>query len=90
MAWIILITAGVFETVWAYYMKLSDGFTRLGFSPVPGPSAIVAVPGVPAALTARLQAAGTAFSSRAGNLRLAPHFYNTPADVDHVLTAAAG
>lgn len=30
MAWIILITAGVFETVWAYYMKLSDGFTRLG------------------------------------------------------------
>ncbi len=30
MAWVILITAGVFETVWAYYMKLSDGFTRLG------------------------------------------------------------
>ena len=30
MAWFILITAGVFETVWAYYMKLSDGFTRLG------------------------------------------------------------
>ena len=30
MACIILITAGVFETVWAYYMKLSDGFTRLG------------------------------------------------------------
>lgn len=30
MAWIILITAGVFETVWAYYMKLSDGFTKLG------------------------------------------------------------
>ena len=30
MAWVILITAGVFETVWAYYMKLSDGFTKLG------------------------------------------------------------
>ena len=30
MAWIILITAGAFETVWAYYMKLSDGFTRPG------------------------------------------------------------
>jgi quaternary ammonium compound-resistance protein SugE len=27
---LILITAGVFETVWAYYMKLSDGFTKLG------------------------------------------------------------
>jgi quaternary ammonium compound-resistance protein SugE len=30
VAWIILITAGAFETVWAYYMKLSDGFTKLG------------------------------------------------------------
>jgi quaternary ammonium compound-resistance protein SugE len=30
VAWVILITAGVFETVWAYYMKLSDGFTRPG------------------------------------------------------------
>jgi quaternary ammonium compound-resistance protein SugE len=28
--WVILIAAGVFETVWAYYMKLSDGFTKLG------------------------------------------------------------
>jgi quaternary ammonium compound-resistance protein SugE len=30
VAWVILITAGAFETVWAYYMKLSDGFTRPG------------------------------------------------------------
>jgi quaternary ammonium compound-resistance protein SugE len=30
VAWVILITAGVFETVWAYYMKLSDGFSRPG------------------------------------------------------------
>ena len=30
MAWLMLITAGVFETVWAYYMKLSDGFTKVG------------------------------------------------------------
>ena len=29
MAWIILIIAGVFETVWAFSMKQSDGFTRL-------------------------------------------------------------
>ncbi|HJF27609.1 quaternary ammonium compound efflux SMR transporter SugE [Acinetobacter bohemicus] len=29
MAWIILILAGLFEIVWAYSMKLSDGFTRL-------------------------------------------------------------
>ncbi|WP_180085835.1 quaternary ammonium compound efflux SMR transporter SugE [Acinetobacter sp. YH12103] len=29
MAWIALIFAGVFEIVWAYSMKLSEGFTRL-------------------------------------------------------------
>jgi len=29
MAWIILILAGIFEIVWAYSMKLSDGFTKL-------------------------------------------------------------
>ncbi|MHC1775644.1 MAG: multidrug efflux SMR transporter [Lentimicrobium sp.] len=29
MAWIILIVAGLFETVWAISMKYSDGFTRL-------------------------------------------------------------
>lgn len=29
MAWIILIFAGLFEIVWAYSMKLSEGFTRL-------------------------------------------------------------
>ena len=28
MAWIALIFAGVFEIVWAYSMKLSEGFTR--------------------------------------------------------------
>jgi quaternary ammonium compound-resistance protein SugE len=31
MAWIILIIAGLFEIVWAYFMKQSHGFTR----PVP-------------------------------------------------------
>ena len=34
MAWIVLILAGVFEVVWAYSMKLSDGFTKLGPSVV--------------------------------------------------------
>jgi quaternary ammonium compound-resistance protein SugE len=28
MAWIILIVAGLLEIVWAYTMKLSQGFTR--------------------------------------------------------------
>lgn len=29
MAWIALAFAGIFEIVWAYFMKQSDGFTRL-------------------------------------------------------------
>ncbi|MEK5757444.1 quaternary ammonium compound efflux SMR transporter SugE [Acinetobacter variabilis] len=29
MAWIILVFAGLFEIVWAYSMKLSEGFTKL-------------------------------------------------------------
>ncbi|HTI85623.1 MAG TPA: SMR family transporter [Alphaproteobacteria bacterium] len=28
MAWLILVVAGVFEVVWAFAMKQSDGFTR--------------------------------------------------------------
>lgn len=29
MAWIFLLIAGLFEIVWAYFMKQSEGFTRL-------------------------------------------------------------
>ena len=29
MAWIMLLVAGIFEVVWAYAMKQSDGFSRL-------------------------------------------------------------
>jgi selenocysteine lyase/cysteine desulfurase len=69
--------------------RLRDGFAALGYAPVPGPSAIVAVPDVPPAVLERLTAAGVTFSARAGNLRFAPHFYNSPADVDHAVAAAA-
>lgn len=34
MAWIFLVVAGLLEVVWAYTMKLSEGFTRLGYSSV--------------------------------------------------------
>ena len=37
MAWIVLFVAGVLEVVWAYAMKLSDGFSR------PAPSAVTVV-----------------------------------------------
>ncbi len=30
MAWVVLVFAGIFEIVWAYTMKLSEGFTKLG------------------------------------------------------------
>ncbi len=29
MAWLILVIAGVFEVIWAFAMKQSEGFTRL-------------------------------------------------------------
>jgi quaternary ammonium compound-resistance protein SugE len=32
MAWILLLVAGLFEVVWAYSMKLSNGFTHLTYS----------------------------------------------------------
>jgi quaternary ammonium compound-resistance protein SugE len=34
MAWILLVAAGLLEIVWAYAMKLSEGFTRTGASSV--------------------------------------------------------
>ena len=39
MAWIFLFVAGLLEVVWAYSMKLSDGFSR----PVPATVTIVAM-----------------------------------------------
>jgi quaternary ammonium compound-resistance protein SugE len=29
MSWVVLVVAGLFEVVWAFAMKQSDGFTRL-------------------------------------------------------------
>ncbi|MCO4888089.1 multidrug efflux SMR transporter [Cupriavidus sp. WGtm5] len=34
MAWIYLVIAGVLEVLWAYSMKLSDGFSRPGYSAI--------------------------------------------------------
>jgi quaternary ammonium compound-resistance protein SugE len=30
MAWVLLLAAGLLEIVWAFTMKLSEGFTRIG------------------------------------------------------------
>ncbi len=29
MAWLFLVIAGIFEVIWAYFMKQSEGFTKL-------------------------------------------------------------
>lgn len=34
MAWILLVVAGLLEVGWAFTMKLSDGFTKPGFSAI--------------------------------------------------------
>lgn len=39
MAWVVLVVAGLLEVVWAYSMKLSDGFSR----PIPSAVTIVVV-----------------------------------------------
>ena len=32
MTWIYLVVAGIFEVFWATMMKLSDGFSQLGYA----------------------------------------------------------
>ena len=34
MPWVYLITAGIFECLWATAMKLSDGFSKAGFTAI--------------------------------------------------------
>ncbi|MGW1493384.1 aminotransferase class V-fold PLP-dependent enzyme [Streptomyces sp. NPDC002402] len=69
--------------------RFRDGLTELGHRPVPGDSAIVAVPGLGDRVPG-LAAAGVIVSERAGNLRAAFHLYNTAADVDWALDVLSG
>ncbi|QGV81270.1 aminotransferase class V-fold PLP-dependent enzyme [Streptomyces ficellus] len=64
--------------------RFRDGLVRLGHRPVPGDSAVVAVPGL-GGRQAELAAAGVVVSAPAGNLRAAFHLYNSAADVDRAL-----
>ncbi len=32
MSWIYLIIAGIFETIWATFLKMSNGFTNLNYT----------------------------------------------------------
>lgn len=69
--------------------RFRAGLSELGFEPVPGDSAVVAVPGL-AHRDPDLQRAGVKVSARAGNLRAAFHLYNAAADVDRALDVLAG
>jgi quaternary ammonium compound-resistance protein SugE len=59
MAWVYLLLAGVLEVIWAYSMKLSDGFSR----PMPSILMIVAMIGSIAllALSMRTLPLGTSY-----------------------------
>ncbi|MFI1399696.1 aminotransferase class V-fold PLP-dependent enzyme [Streptomyces sp. NPDC020681] len=69
--------------------RFRSGLTELGHEPVPGDSAIVAVPGLGHRVP-ELARASVAVAERVGNLRAAFHLYNSAADVDRTLDVLAG
>ena len=60
MAWIFLIAAGLLEIVWAFFMKQSDGFSKLGPSAITI-TAMIASFGL-LALAMRVLPLGTAYT----------------------------
>ncbi|MDG4861943.1 aminotransferase class V-fold PLP-dependent enzyme, partial [Streptomyces sp. T-3] len=81
------------DAVRTHDLALADryraGLADLGQVPVPSPgSPIVSVPGL-GHRQSELSRAGIELSDRAGNLRAAFHLYNTPADVDRLLSVLA-
>ncbi|MFQ6324990.1 aminotransferase class V-fold PLP-dependent enzyme [Nocardia sp. CWNU-33] len=78
------------DKIGAHNLDLADrfrtGLTELGYEPVPGPSAIVSVPGAGDA-AAYLEQADIIASVRGGGLRFAFHLYNSTTDVDRTLDA---
>ncbi len=73
--------------------RLIEGVKDLGgrvVTPRDRRGALVAIPSADAdALAAALRDGGIVTSTRAGNLRVSPHFYNTSDDVDTLLEALA-
>ena len=60
LAWIVLVVAGLFEVVWAFAMKLSEGFTRFWPSVVTGVAMTASV--VLLAYSMRTLPLGTAYT----------------------------
>lgn len=59
-AWLLLVVAGLFETVWAVGMKYTDGFTRLVPSVIVAVAMVVSV--VLLAIAMRTLPVGTAYA----------------------------
>ena len=76
------------EAVHAHDVGLANRF-RAGLGMEPSDSAIVALPAAEE-LLARLRAADVSVTVREGFIRLSFHVFNTEADVDRALEAAAG
>jgi selenocysteine lyase/cysteine desulfurase len=76
------------EAVYEHDVGLANRF-RTGLGMEPGDSAIVALP-AEEALVARLRAADISVTVREGFIRISFHLWNTEADVDRALEAAAG
>ena len=68
--------------------RFRAGLTALGYEPVGGDSAIVAVPGL-GHVADRLEEADVKVAARAGGLRASFHLYNTISDVDRTLDVLA-
>ncbi|WP_190124773.1 aminotransferase class V-fold PLP-dependent enzyme [Streptomyces inusitatus] len=69
--------------------RFREGLGALGHEPVPGESAVVAVPGL-GGRAEGLAREGVIVSDRAGNLRVAFHLYNTAAEADRLLDLLTG
>jgi len=91
MAWLILVLAGILEIVWAYTMKLSHGFTRLGPSAITLAAMIASFALLAHAM--RTLPLGTAYTvwtgiGAVGAFTVGILFLNEPANLLRVLAAA--
>lgn len=91
MAWILLLVAGVFEVVWAYYMKQSSGFTRLVPTVITVATMIVSF--LLLSLAMRTLPLGTAYTvwtgiGAVGTFAVGVAVLGEPADATRVIAAA--
>ncbi len=91
MAWIILSAAGLLEIVWAYSMKQSEGFTRLGPSIVTVIAMVLSV--ILLAISMRTLPLGTAYTiwtgiGAVGAFVVGIYILGEPANAMRLLAAA--